>query len=149
MVAVTLAAAVAVVILLPPVVLLFPALGMGMGAVAALVAVLLGLAVLPVVDLLHPRAGGQRGLLALRARAARRAARRGGRAGGGGARRGRPRGRPLRRRASRADPSDVRAGRGHREGGLAQSRGEAAAVDRRLRRPEHLAGRRLPRARRR
>ncbi|MEV4691842.1 M28 family peptidase [Micromonospora echinospora] len=67
-VAVTLAAAVAVVILLPPVVLLFPALGMGMGAVAALVAVLLGLAVLPVVDLLHPRAGGQRGLLALRAR---------------------------------------------------------------------------------
>ncbi|MFD4207605.1 M28 family peptidase [Micromonospora tulbaghiae] len=67
-VAVTLSAAVAVVILLPPVVLLFPALGMGMGAVAALVAVLLGLAVLPVVDLLHPRAGGQRGLLALRAR---------------------------------------------------------------------------------
>ncbi|MGC4896610.1 M28 family peptidase [Micromonospora sp. DT31] len=67
-VAVTLAGAVAVVVLLPPVVLLFPALGMGMGAVAALVAVLLGLAVLPVVDLLHPRAGGQRGLLALRAR---------------------------------------------------------------------------------
>ncbi|WBC12597.1 M28 family peptidase [Micromonospora sp. WMMA1998] len=67
-VAVTLAAAVAVVILLPTVVLLFPALGMGMGAVAALVAVLLGLAALPVVDLLHPRAGGQRGLLALRAR---------------------------------------------------------------------------------
>ncbi|MFG1677196.1 M28 family peptidase [Micromonospora sp. NPDC049282] len=67
-VAVTLAGAMAVVVLLPPVVLLFPALGMGMGAVAALVAVLLGLAVLPVVDLLHPRAGGQRGLLALRAR---------------------------------------------------------------------------------
>ncbi|WP_422743881.1 M28 family peptidase [Micromonospora sp. WMMD754] len=67
-VAVTLAAAVAVVILLPTVVLLFPALGMGMGAVAALVAVLLGLAALPVVDLLHPQAGGQRGLLALRAR---------------------------------------------------------------------------------
>ncbi|PTA43065.1 M28 family peptidase [Micromonospora sp. RP3T] len=67
-VAVTLAGAVAVLVLLPPVVLLFPALGMGMGAVAALVAVLLGLALLPVVDLLHPRAGGQRGLLALRAR---------------------------------------------------------------------------------
>ncbi|WP_433283491.1 M28 family peptidase [Micromonospora sp. CA-244673] len=67
-VAVTLAGAVAVVILLPTVVLLFPALGMGMGGVAALFAVLLGLAALPVVDLLHPQAGGQRGLLALRAR---------------------------------------------------------------------------------
>ncbi|MFG1889712.1 M28 family peptidase [Micromonospora sp. NPDC049051] len=67
-VAVTLAAAVAVVILLPTVVLLFPALGMAMGGVAALVAVLLGLAALPVVDLLHPQAGGQRGMLALRAR---------------------------------------------------------------------------------
>ncbi|MEH1099970.1 M28 family peptidase [Micromonospora sp. CPCC 205561] len=64
----TLAAAVAVVILLPTVVLLFPALGMAMGGVAALVAVLLGLAALPVLDLLHPRAGGQRGLAALRAR---------------------------------------------------------------------------------
>ncbi|MGR6322287.1 M28 family peptidase [Micromonospora soli] len=67
-VAVTLAAAVAVVILLPTVVLLFPALGMAMGGVAALFAVLLGLAALPVVDLLHPQAGGQRGLGALRAR---------------------------------------------------------------------------------
>ncbi|MEU8328089.1 M28 family peptidase [Micromonospora sp. NPDC048839] len=67
-VAVTAAAAVGVVILLPTVVLLFPALGMGMGGVAALVAVLLGLAALPVVDLLHPQAGGQRGLRALRAR---------------------------------------------------------------------------------
>ncbi|NYH43561.1 hypothetical protein HNR22_003288 [Micromonospora jinlongensis] len=67
-VAVTAAAAVGVVILLPTVVLLFPALGMGMGGVAALVAVLLGLTALPVVDLLHPQAGGQRGLLALRAR---------------------------------------------------------------------------------
>ncbi|MFI7428404.1 M28 family peptidase [Micromonospora sp. NPDC049836] len=67
-VAATLAGAVAVVILLPPVVLLFPALGMAMGGVAALVSVLLGLAVLPVVDLLHPQAGGQRGLVALRAR---------------------------------------------------------------------------------
>ncbi|MEU9737889.1 M28 family peptidase [Micromonospora chersina] len=67
-VAVTLAGAVAVVILLPTVVLLFPALGMGMGGVAALFAVLLGLAALPVVDLLHPQAGGQLGLGALRAR---------------------------------------------------------------------------------
>ncbi|MCW3812874.1 hypothetical protein ONA91_00180 [Micromonospora sp. DR5-3] len=64
----TLAGAVAVVILLPTVALLFPALGMAMGGVAALFAVLLGLAALPVVDLLHPQAGGQRGLLALRAR---------------------------------------------------------------------------------
>ncbi|SCE76782.1 Peptidase family M28 [Micromonospora viridifaciens] len=67
-VAVTLAGAVAVVVLLPTVVLLFPALGMAMGGVAALFAVLLGLAALPVVDLLHPQAGGQRGLMALRAR---------------------------------------------------------------------------------
>ncbi|MEU2612646.1 M28 family peptidase [Micromonospora sp. NPDC007271] len=67
-VAVTLAGAVAVVVLLPSVVLLFPALGMAMGGVAALFAVLLGLAALPVVDLLHPQAGGQRGLVALRAR---------------------------------------------------------------------------------
>ncbi|MEU6202040.1 M28 family peptidase [Micromonospora musae] len=67
-VAVTVGAAVAVVVLLPTVVLLFPALGMAMGGVAALVTVLLGLAVLPVLDLLHPQAGGQRGLIALRAR---------------------------------------------------------------------------------
>jgi hypothetical protein len=66
--AVTLAGAVGVVILLPTVVLLFPALGMAMGGVAALFAVLLGLTALPVVDLLHPQAGGQRGLVALRAR---------------------------------------------------------------------------------
>ncbi|MFG1952262.1 M28 family peptidase [Micromonospora sp. NPDC048830] len=69
-VAVTLAGAVAVVVLLPTVVLLFPALGMAMGGVAALFAALLGLAALPVVDLLHPEAGGQRGLVALRARRA-------------------------------------------------------------------------------
>ncbi|MBM7082331.1 M28 family peptidase [Micromonospora humidisoli] len=67
-VAVTLAGAVAVVILLPTVVLLFPALGMAMGGVAALFAVLLGLAALPLLDLLHPAAGGQRGLVAARAR---------------------------------------------------------------------------------
>ncbi|PZF83391.1 M28 family peptidase, partial [Micromonospora deserti] len=67
-VAVTLAGAVAVVILLPTVVLLFPALGMAMGGVAALVAALLGLAALPVVDLLHPPTGGQRGVAAAPAR---------------------------------------------------------------------------------
>ncbi|MFC0007226.1 M28 family peptidase [Micromonospora siamensis] len=69
-VAVTLAGAVGVLILLPTVVLLFPALGMAMGGVAALFAVLLGLAALPVLDLLHPAAGGQRGMVALRARRA-------------------------------------------------------------------------------
>jgi hypothetical protein len=67
-VAVTAAGAVAVVILLPTVVLLFPALGMAMGGVAAFFTVLLGLAALPVVDLLHPQAGGQRGMIAGRAR---------------------------------------------------------------------------------
>ncbi|WBB79072.1 M28 family peptidase [Micromonospora sp. WMMD882] len=67
-VAVTAAAAVGVLVLLPTVVLLFPALGMGMGAVAALFAALLGLAALPVVDLLHPQAGGARGMAAARAR---------------------------------------------------------------------------------
>ncbi|WP_422773047.1 M28 family peptidase [Plantactinospora sp. WMMC1484] len=67
-VAVSAGAAVGVLVLLPTVVLLFPALGMAMGGVAALFAVLLGLAALPVVDLLHPEAGGQRGMAALRAR---------------------------------------------------------------------------------
>lgn len=53
----TLAAVVAVLVLLPTVVLLFPALGMSMGAVAALVVVLLGLAALPIVELLYPEGG--------------------------------------------------------------------------------------------
>ncbi|MEV4630488.1 M28 family peptidase [Micromonospora sp. NPDC049523] len=53
-VAVTAGAAVGVLILLPTVMLLFPALGMGMGGVAALFAVLLGLGALPVLDLIHP-----------------------------------------------------------------------------------------------
>ncbi|MEV4758669.1 M28 family peptidase [Micromonospora sp. NPDC049559] len=69
-VAVTAGAAVGVVVLLPTVVLLFPALGLGLGGVAALFAVLLGFAALPVLDLLHPEAGGQRGMAALRARRA-------------------------------------------------------------------------------
>jgi hypothetical protein len=66
--AVTGGAAVAVVVLLPTVMLLFPALGMAMGGAAAFLAVLLGLAALPVVDLLHPQAGGQVAMGALRAR---------------------------------------------------------------------------------
>jgi hypothetical protein len=66
--ALTAAAAVGVLVLLPAAVLLFPALGMGMAGAAAFVVTMLGLAALPVVDLLFPEAGGQRGLVALRAR---------------------------------------------------------------------------------
>ncbi|MCY1137725.1 M28 family peptidase [Actinoplanes sp. Pm04-4] len=66
--AVTLGGAVATVILLPTVVMLFPALGMGLGAAGAFLTVLLGLALLPVIDLIHPVAGGQRGVEALRSR---------------------------------------------------------------------------------
>ena len=66
--AVTAGAAVAVVLLLPMVVLLFPALGMVMAGAGAFLTVLLCLALLPIVDLLHPEAGGQRALVALRAR---------------------------------------------------------------------------------
>jgi hypothetical protein len=69
-VAVTAGAAVGVLVLLPTVVMLFPALGLAMGGVAALFAVLLGLAVLPVVELLYPPAGGQRAMPAARARRA-------------------------------------------------------------------------------
>ncbi|WP_433374134.1 M28 family peptidase [Actinoplanes sp. CA-142083] len=60
--------AVAVIILLPTVIMLFPALGMPMAGVGAFLAVLLGLALLPVIEMIHPVAGGQRGLDALRAR---------------------------------------------------------------------------------
>jgi len=60
-------AAVAVVILVPTVFMLFPALGMAMAGAGAFIGVLLGLALLPVVDLLHPEAAGQRGLDAVRA----------------------------------------------------------------------------------
>ncbi|GGM12623.1 M28 family peptidase [Micromonospora yangpuensis] len=67
-IAATVVAAVGVIVLLPTAILLFPALGMAMGGVAALVTVLLGFAALPVVDLLHPPAGGARGLTALRHR---------------------------------------------------------------------------------
>jgi hypothetical protein len=50
------------------VIMLFPALGMPMAGAGAFLAVLLGLALLPVVDLVHPEGGGQRGLAALDAR---------------------------------------------------------------------------------
>jgi hypothetical protein len=65
--AITVGGAVAVIVLLPTVIMLFPALGMPMAGVGAFLAVLLGLALLPVVELIHPVAGGQRGLAALSA----------------------------------------------------------------------------------
>ncbi|MBG0567848.1 M28 family peptidase [Actinoplanes aureus] len=61
-------AVVPVVILLPTIWMLFPALGMPMAGVGAFLTVLLALALLPVVDLIHPAAGGARGMEALRAR---------------------------------------------------------------------------------
>ncbi|HEU4347887.1 MAG TPA: peptidase, partial [Actinoplanes sp.] len=68
LVAVLLGAAAGVLVLLPTTMLLFPAMGMNLAGAGGFVAVLLGLAVLPVVDLLHPAAGGQRGMDAVRAR---------------------------------------------------------------------------------
>ena len=53
-----LAGAVAVAILAPTVYLFFPALGLATGAAAALFAVMLGLALLPVLDLLYPAPDG-------------------------------------------------------------------------------------------
>ncbi|WP_097326667.1 M28 family peptidase [Paractinoplanes atraurantiacus] len=66
--AVTAGGVVAVVILLPTVVMLFPALGLRLGAAGAFLAVLLGLALLPVIDLIHPVPGGRRGVEAARDR---------------------------------------------------------------------------------
>ncbi|WP_229075885.1 M28 family peptidase [Actinoplanes sp. DH11] len=66
--AITAGGVVAVVILLPTVLMLAPALGMPMAGVGAFLTVLLALALLPVADLIHPAAGGARGLAALRAR---------------------------------------------------------------------------------
>ena len=60
--------AVSVIVLLPAVIMFFPALGMQLAGVAALLATLLGMALLPAVDLLHPEAGGQQAMAALRAR---------------------------------------------------------------------------------
>jgi hypothetical protein len=67
-VAVTLGGAVATLVLAPTVLMLFPALGLGLGAAGAFLTVLLGLALLPVIDLIHPVAGGRRGVEALRTR---------------------------------------------------------------------------------
>ncbi|WP_433828250.1 M28 family peptidase [Actinoplanes sp. CA-015351] len=66
--AITAGAVVAVVILLPTVLMLFPALGMPMAGVGAFLTVLLALALLPVFDLIHPAAGGARGTEAAKAR---------------------------------------------------------------------------------
>jgi hypothetical protein len=55
--AVTVGAAVAVMVLLPTVVMFFPALGLALGGAAAFITTLLALALLPIVDLLHPAAG--------------------------------------------------------------------------------------------
>ncbi|HEU4346329.1 MAG TPA: M28 family peptidase [Actinoplanes sp.] len=66
-VAVLLGGAVAVLVLLPTAILFFPAMGLVLAGAGAFIAVLLGMALLPVIDLLHPAAGGQRGLDALRA----------------------------------------------------------------------------------
>ncbi|XVV13374.1 M28 family peptidase [Actinoplanes sp. CA-131856] len=66
--AVTAGGVVAVVILLPTVVMLFPALGLQLGAAGAFLTVLLGLALLPVIDLIHPVPGGRRGVEAARDR---------------------------------------------------------------------------------
>jgi hypothetical protein len=67
-VAITAGGAVATVILLPTVIMLFPALGMAMGAAGAFLTVLLLLALLPVIDLIHPSAEPVQGVPALRAR---------------------------------------------------------------------------------
>ncbi|WP_436524177.1 M28 family peptidase [Actinoplanes sp. HUAS TT8] len=65
---ITLGGLVATAILLPTVVMLFPALGMGMAGAGAFLTVLLLLALLPVIDLVHPSAEPVQGLPALRAR---------------------------------------------------------------------------------
>jgi hypothetical protein len=52
--AMTVSGAIAVLVLAPTVLLFFPALGLATGAAAALVAAMLGLALLPVLEYLHP-----------------------------------------------------------------------------------------------
>jgi hypothetical protein len=66
--AVTAGGAVAVLVLLPTVLMFFPAMGMNLASSGAFLPALLGLVLLPVIDLLHPEAGGQRGMAARRAR---------------------------------------------------------------------------------
>ncbi len=55
---VTVSGGIAVVVLAPTVLLFFPALGLATGAAPALVAAMLGLALLPVLDYLHPEVVG-------------------------------------------------------------------------------------------
>ncbi|SDT71722.1 M28 family peptidase [Actinoplanes derwentensis] len=64
----TAGALVPIVVLLPAVLLLFPALGMPMAGVGAFLTVLLGLALLPMIERLHPAVQGARGMKTLRAR---------------------------------------------------------------------------------
>ncbi len=66
----TLGAAVSVVLLLPTITMLLPAMGMGRVGAGALFAVLLGFAVLPVLDLLLPATGSRRAPAARRLGAA-------------------------------------------------------------------------------
>ncbi|MEV6490636.1 M20/M25/M40 family metallo-hydrolase [Actinoplanes sp. NPDC051633] len=66
--AIALGGAASMIVLLPLVVMFFPALGMQLAGAGALLVTLLGLALLPAIDLLHPEAGGQRAMAALRAR---------------------------------------------------------------------------------
>ena len=64
-VAVILGGVVAVLVLLPTVVLFFPALGLNLAGSGALIATLLGLALLPIIDLLHPSGERRRRLAGL------------------------------------------------------------------------------------
>jgi hypothetical protein len=65
---VLLGGAAAVVVLAPAVIMFFPALGMVLAGAGALLGAALALALLPIVDLLHPEAGGRRGPVARRSR---------------------------------------------------------------------------------
>jgi hypothetical protein len=55
-------------VLLPTAILFFPALGLVLAGSGAFITALLALALLPIADLLHPKAGGQRGTVAASAR---------------------------------------------------------------------------------
>lgn len=66
--ALTAGAAVAVVILFPTAVMFFPALGLALGGAGAFITTLLALALLPIIELLHPAPGPRQGMAALRAR---------------------------------------------------------------------------------
>ena len=128
------AGAVAVLVLAPTVLLFFPALGLAVGGAAALFATMLGMALLPLLEVLFPvRDRSAVGLAGPRPA---------GRLGRAGWRRwsrvgltvvftvDRARGRPVRRRASGSGAADVRAGHRYRAGVL----GTAGL------RPERLVG---------